>query len=35
LQRTVIRLPLDERYVDEDIDATIAGMHKVWAHMTG
>ena len=34
LQRTVIRLPLDERYVDEDIDATIAGMHKVWAHMT-
>ena len=35
LQRTVLRLPLDERYVDEDIDATIAGLHKVWAHMTG
>jgi perosamine synthetase len=32
LQRTVIRLPVDERYADEDIDQTIAGVRKVWAH---
>ena len=31
LQRTVIRLPIDERYIDEDIDETIAGVRKVWA----
>jgi perosamine synthetase len=35
LQRTVIRLPVDERYTDEDIDDTIAGVRKVWAHMIG
>lgn len=33
LQRTVIRLPVDQRYSDEDIDQTIAGMRKVWAHL--
>ena len=33
LQRTVIRLPVDERYTDEDIDQTIAGVVKVWFHL--
>jgi len=33
LQRTVIRLPVDERHTDEDIDQTIAGVRKVWAHL--
>ncbi len=33
LQRTMIRLPVDERYTDEDIDQTIAGVRKVWAHL--
>lgn len=32
LQRTVIRLPVDQRYTDEDIEQTIAGVRKVWAH---
>jgi len=32
LQRTVIRLPVDQRYSDLDIDETIAGVRKVWAH---
>ena len=35
LQRTVIRLPVDERYTDEDIDQTIAGAVKVWSHLVG
>jgi perosamine synthetase len=33
LQETVIRLPVDERYTDEDIDQTIAGVRKVWHHL--
>ena len=33
LQRTVMRLPVDERYSDADIDETIAGVRKVWAHL--
>ena len=32
LQRTVMRLPVDQRYTDQDIDETIAAMRKVWAH---
>ena len=32
LQRNVIRLPVDQRYSDEDIDQTIAAVHKVWSH---
>ena len=35
LQRTVIRLPIDQRYTDRDIDETIAGIRKVWAHYMG
>jgi dTDP-4-amino-4,6-dideoxygalactose transaminase len=33
LQRTVIRLPVDERYTEEDVTQTIAGVRKVWAHL--
>ncbi len=33
LQRTVIRLPVDERYTDQDVEQTIAGVHKVWKHL--
>ncbi|MDA0336338.1 MAG: DegT/DnrJ/EryC1/StrS family aminotransferase [bacterium] len=33
LQRTVIRLPVDQRYSDEDVEQTIAGVRKVWAHL--
>ena len=32
LQRTVMRLPVDQRYTDEDIDQTIAAFRKVWQH---
>ncbi len=32
LQATCLRLPVDERYTDEDIDQTIAAVKKVWAH---
>ena len=32
LQRTVMRLPVDQRYTDEDIDQTIAAFRKVWKH---
>jgi len=35
LQRTVIRLPIDQRYTDRDIDETIAGIRKVWEHYMG
>ena len=35
LQRTVIRLPIDQRYTDRDIDETIAGVRKVWEHYIG
>ena len=35
LQRTVMRLPVDQRYTDEDIDQTIAAFHKVWKHYFG
>lgn len=28
----VIRLPVDHRFTDQDIDETIAGIRKVWAH---
>jgi hypothetical protein len=35
LQRTVLRLPVDQRYTDEDIDQTIAGVRKVWRHFFG
>ena len=30
LQETVMRLPVDHRYTNEDIDQTIAGVKKVW-----
>ena len=32
LQATCLRLPVNERYTAEDIDQTIAGVKKVWAH---
>lgn len=32
LQRTVIRLPVEQRYTDEDIDQTIAAFQKIWEH---
>ena len=32
LQATCLRLPVNERYTDEDIDQTIAAVKKVWAH---
>lgn len=35
LQRTCIRLPVDQRYTDEDIDQTIAAVKKVWTHYFG
>ena len=35
LQRTVMRLPVDQRYTDQDIDETIAAVNKVWAHYFG
>ena len=35
LQRTVMRLPVDQRYTDEDIEQTIAAIHKVWQHTFG
>jgi dTDP-4-amino-4,6-dideoxygalactose transaminase len=35
LQATVMRLPVDQRYSDEDIEQTIAGLRKVWAHYFG
>jgi dTDP-4-amino-4,6-dideoxygalactose transaminase len=35
LQRTCLRLPVDQRYSDEDIDQTIAAVKKVWAHYFG
>jgi dTDP-4-amino-4,6-dideoxygalactose transaminase len=31
LQDSVVRLPVDERYTDEDVDQTIVGVRKVWA----
>ena len=33
LQRSVIRLPVDQRYTDDDIDQTIEGVRKVWGHL--
>ena len=30
IAKRVIRLPIDFRYSDEDVDATIAGIRKVW-----
>ncbi|MBT4097353.1 MAG: DegT/DnrJ/EryC1/StrS family aminotransferase [Gemmatimonadetes bacterium] len=35
LQDSVVRLPVDERYTDEDVDQTIAGVRKVWAALIG
>jgi perosamine synthetase len=35
LQRTALRLPVDQRYTDEDVDQTIAGFRKVWHHLVG
>ncbi|MFC1525623.1 DegT/DnrJ/EryC1/StrS family aminotransferase [Candidatus Latescibacterota bacterium] len=35
LQDTVIRLPVDQRYSDEDVEQTIAGVRKVWHHLVG
>ena len=35
LQRTVMRLPVDQRYTDQDIDETIAAVRKVWAYYIG
>jgi dTDP-4-amino-4,6-dideoxygalactose transaminase len=34
-QANVMRLPIDQRYSDEDIEETIAGIRKVWAHYFG
>lgn len=35
LQRTVMRLPVDQRYTDEDIDQTILAVRKVWRQLVG
>jgi len=35
LQATVLRLPVDHRYTDEDVTETIAGIRKVWRHLIG
>ena len=35
LQKTVIRLPVDERYSDEDVSQTVEAVQKVWRHMVG
>ena len=35
LQRTVLRLPVDQRYTDDDITETIEGIRKVWHHLVG
>jgi perosamine synthetase len=32
LQRTVMRLPVDQRYTDDDVEQTIAAVRKVWHH---
>jgi len=32
LQRTTLRLPVDQRYTDQDIDETIAAVRKVWRY---
>ena len=32
LQATCLRLPVDQRYTDEDIDQTIVAVQKVWSH---
>jgi dTDP-4-amino-4,6-dideoxygalactose transaminase len=32
LQETVMRLPVDQRYTDQDITETINAVRKVWAH---
>lgn len=33
LQRTVLRLPVDQRNTDQDITETIAAVRKVWHHL--
>ena len=35
LQNTCLRLPVDQRYTDQDIDQTIAAVRKVWKHYFG
>jgi len=35
LQDTCLRLPVDQRYTDEDIDQTIAAVRKVWEYYFG
>ena len=35
LQRSVMRLPVDHRYTNEDVDQTIAGVKKVWEGLLG
>lgn len=35
LHRRVLRLPVDQRYTDEDISQTIEGIRKVWKHYFG
>ena len=35
LQETVMRLPVDQRYTDEDIDQTIEAFRKVWGYYFG
>jgi len=30
--RQVLRLPVDQRYTDDDVSDTIAGIRKVWSH---
>ncbi len=33
LQRTVMRLPVDQRYTDQDVSETIHAVRKVWHHL--
>ncbi len=35
LQAHVLRLPVDQRYTDEDVEQTIVGVLKVWGHFFG
>ena len=35
LQRTVLRMPVDQRYTDRDIDETIRATKKVWEYYFG
>lgn len=35
LTKTCLRLPVDQRFTDEDVDQTIAAFKKVWGHYFG